>query len=103
MYPVGCRHLRGEEAESSQARDSADTSNLAALEGQGGAAPGGFGVSVIRSGAVVSPGNPNATPDLCSSPVNILVPLKETASHALRTGKRTLRLQTTSSAGDKDT
>jgi hypothetical protein len=68
--------------------DSADAANLAALEGAAG--PAGFGVTVLRGDEVVSLGVPNATPNLCSAPLSIVVPL---GSGGSRPGIRRLGLR----------
>ena len=68
------RHLRG----------AADTANLAALENQAGA--GGFGVTVRRGSSTVFSGNQNSMQNLCSGPLDIVVPIGGKLLRVLTTG-----------------
>ncbi len=77
----------------------ADMAIVAALEGQ---AANGFGVTVVRSGRVVFFGSANATADLCSGPLDIVVPLHALAGGRYLTGRATLTIQTISSDGQRD-
>jgi len=69
--------------------DAADSANLAGLEAAAG--PAGFGVTVRRGDLVVSRGVPNATRNLCSAPLSIVVPLGGSTTRT--TGVRRLRLR----------
>ncbi len=82
--------------------DAADLSNLAVLETQAGNGTGAFHVSVVRKKTPIANGSPNPTPDLCSAPLSIVVPLKERASGTPTSGRRTLSVTGTTSAGKHD-
>lgn len=73
---------------------AADALNAAALEGQAGNGPGGFGVSVLRRGETIFFGRPNGTPNLCGPPLDIIVPMRSTRA-GLVPGSRRLRLKVT--------
>ena len=78
---------------------TADSANLAVLEGLGS---GGFGVTVVRRTGVVFSGNPNSTADLCENFFNLVVPLKVTSTGPKpKTG--VFRLRGTSSNDIADT
>ena len=80
--------------------DAADAGNLGRLEGQAGS--GGFGVTVVRGGTTVFAGSPNATPNLCSPPVDIVVPRwSEPPGDPLKVGRKLLRILTTSTSGKR--
>lgn len=67
-----------------------------------GSGPGGFGVEIVRSGAVL-PGTPNAIPDLCVEALPIVVPLRSSASGAVRAARERFKLQIrTATARDTD-
>jgi len=76
--------------------DPADIANLMVLENQAGG--GGFGVSVVRDGTTVFTGTSNVTPNLCSAPLNIVVP-RPIGGRGV--GKKTLRIRGTTSAGKR--
>jgi hypothetical protein len=63
-------------------RDAADSHNTSVLEGAAGSS--GFGVTVLRAGNVLFTGVPNDTLNLCSDPLDILVPLGSTGSAGVR-------------------
>lgn len=71
--------------------DPVDQDNLAALVSQAGSGAGGFGLTVISGNVIVSAGAPNATPDTCSEPLELRVPLKSTPG-GLRHGRRVFRV-----------
>lgn len=74
-------------------RDAADANNVSQLEGAA-KRPGGFGVTVLRGGAPFSPGVANDTLNLCSGPLDMLVPL---AGDPLAAATRRLRLRISNS------
>lgn len=74
-----------------------DSMNIDSLENQGG--PGGFGVTVVRGSSIKFSGTTNSSQNLCSGPLNLLVPLKDVT----KKGRRTLRIRGTTAAGVKDT
>lgn len=80
-------------------RDAADAAAVQALEGVGS---NGFGVPVLRSGTVVVAGTSNATSDLCSDPVGLVVPLRVSRSGRVTKDRRTFSLQVVTSAGEID-
>lgn len=65
----------GEVEKPSAAKDAADGANRSALA----AAIVSLGLELREKKIVVQPGEETASPDLCSAPVELLVPLKETA------------------------
>lgn len=83
--------------------DAADVANLAVLEAQAGSGPGGFGVDVIRGNGQVMPGMPNATANLCSDPLPLVVPLRQTASGKWLHGTRSINLRAVMTAARTDT
>jgi cysteine-rich repeat protein len=76
--------------------DPADVANLAALET---AASAGFGLTVMRQNTPTTAGSSNATANLCSAPVPVVVPLKLSTTGKIRPGKRALRVIARSSGG----
>ena len=83
-------------------RDAAEAASAEALEA---AFAGGFGVSVLRRGLVHAAGTSNATPDLCSAPVPLAVPLRVSRTGRASKHRRTFSAQVVSSATglDRDT
>lgn len=75
-----------------------DKAIVSALENQ---AASGFGVTVQRRNTLQSAGTANSTPNLCSNPLNIVVPLKQ-VNGMFRTSRTMLNVQATSSAGIRD-
>lgn len=74
--------------------DPTDNANLATLENQAGGGPDGFGIPVVRRGEVVSDGVPNTTPNLCSDPLTIVVPLRS-RGNVLLANRKTLTVNAT--------
>lgn len=82
-------------------RDAADSANTTILETQAG--PTGFGVPVKRGKTVVSNGQANVAPDLCSPHFPIVVPLRTTNSgRVVRLAKKLRITGTTSATKDTD-
>jgi cysteine-rich repeat protein len=81
--------------------DQSDQANVSTLEGQAG--PGGFGVTVLRSGSPFISGSANGKPNQCSAPLGIKVPLRQTLAGRLFAGRRSVRLKTTTLGGVSDT
>ena len=78
----------------STSTNAVDVANLATLENQGG--PSGFGVTVRRGETTIFNGSPNATQNLCSPPLDIVVP------HPLGdTGRKVVRVRSSTSAGKR--
>lgn len=79
-----------------QLRDDADSSNLAMLESAAG--QGGFGVTVLRDGAVVFNGQPNDDLDSCGQPIAIAVPLNDATTR----GTRRLKVRVSTPSADSN-
>jgi cysteine-rich repeat protein len=83
--------------------DATDGANLATLENQAGSGAGGFGLDVVRSDGLIEVGAANATADLCSEPLALLVPLRESAGGYSLSGRRSFKLRVTTSTFETDT
>lgn len=70
--------------------DPADVANLATLEAQAGNGLGGFGLAVYRGRTEVTSGSTNATPNLCSDPLSLAVPLRRRATGIRVMGRRSI-------------
>jgi lysophospholipase L1-like esterase len=81
--------------------DVDDLANLSALEERAGA--GGLGLHVYRKRAPFAGGAANSTPDLCSEPLRIRVPLRRLTSGRLLSGRRRVQLRVYGSDGKLDT
>ena len=86
----------------SHPKDDADAAATALLEGEAGSS-GGFGVTVVRRNQAVFTGSPNNTPNLCSSLLDVQVPLRNPSIGVYRKGHKTLRVRAVTSFGDVDT
>ena len=75
-------------------KDATDTANAATLEDQ---AANGFGITVVRKKVVVSLESSDSTPDDCSPPLPLRVPLKVTSSGKIRKFHKTFRIRGTTS------
>ncbi len=80
-------------------RDAAEAAGAQALEA---AFANDLGVSVLRRGLVHVAGATNATPDLCTAPVGLAVPLRVSRTGRASKHRRTFSLQVVSSATDLD-
>jgi cysteine-rich repeat protein len=83
--------------------DPTDAANLATLEGQAGSGAGGFGLDVVRTDGLVEVGAANATANLCSEPLPLLVPLRESGGNGFSSGRRSFKLRVTTPAFETDT
>jgi len=83
-------------------RDAAEAAGAQALEA---AFADELGVSVLRRGLVHVAGSTNASPDLCSAPVPLAVPLRVSRTGRVSKHRRTFSLQVVSTATglDRDT
>lgn len=82
--------------------DAAATANRAALEGQFGGGPGGFGVTVRRRGSTIFAGTANASQNLCSTALDFVVPLHRSGSGRLRRGMQKFTVKTIDASGRRD-
>lgn len=80
-------------------KTAADGQNLAALEG---GASTSFGVPIVRGNALFLAGSPNATANLCSDDVDLVIPMivDPNSNKPKRTAKR-IRVRGTNNAGVK--
>ncbi|GBD26926.1 hypothetical protein HRbin30_02269 [bacterium HR30] len=79
-----------------------DQANAATLENQAGA--GGFGVQILRRRTPLpTPGaTPNASANACSSPFQLVVPLRQTTSGGYFSGRKRFRVRAWTSTGILD-
>ncbi len=78
----------------------ADITNLATIEDL---AVDGFGISVLRAKSPYRLGNPNNTPNRCSDPFDLVIPLKITKKGARRPGRGSFKIQAYTESGIIDT
>jgi cysteine-rich repeat protein len=81
-------------------RDFADVANLAALEA---GIHQDLGITVLRGRTPLLVGAPNDLTDFCTNPVAITVPLKVLNSGKEKRARKTVRLKTAASDGNRDT
>ena len=80
--------------------DRADEMNRAAIDRLTTDAPGGFGLASRHD---IAPVFANHTPNLCSAPVDIAVPLRSGSSGVPRSGRKVLRMRAQTTNGQRDT
>lgn len=83
----------------SRPRNVAEAESVAALEG---VASDSFGVTVLRSGEVFSPGAPNAVPDSCSAPAGLWAPLRVSRSGKISRRRHKFQIEATTASGRSD-
>jgi len=78
-----------------------DIADVDALESAAG--PGSLGLTVNRAGVVMLSGGTVGTQNLCSDPVDVVVPLRVLKSGKAKAASKRIRLRATTSAGVVDT
>jgi cysteine-rich repeat protein len=63
----------------------------------------GFGLTVVRSGEIITLGPGNNTLNLGSPPLNVVVPMRQTSGGGYSTGKRRVRIQSRNLLSRSDT
>jgi cysteine-rich repeat protein len=81
-------------------KDQADADNLAAIESGAGLPP--LGLNVLRKDELAFVGGPNLDQNVCTEPLEFIVPLKQTISGRVRRANRTLRFSVTRLDGRRD-
>jgi cysteine-rich repeat protein len=81
-------------------KDDADVANLDVLETR---VHDDFGVTIVRNRQPFLAGSANTTPNLCTAPFEIQVPLRISLSDRVSRGRKKLKLAMAQSGGSRDT